>query len=117
MNILALFLLCLGALAVLITAPLALFMPYRVIDDTERPILVYLSVALCFAVPLTMGWCVVTGWNYYQQAAYSTAAQFGIYPTAVLVVGAVVIAIATQRAKALAKKKQSDMTSSSEASK
>lgn len=116
MNILALSLLCLGALAVLITAPLALFMPYRVIDDTDRPMLVYLSVALCVAVPLTMGWCVVTGWNYYQQAAYSTAAQFAVYPTAVLFVGVVVIAVATQRAKALAKKKQSDMTSSSEAS-
>ncbi|MBD1210780.1 MAG: hypothetical protein H9535_20310 [Ignavibacteria bacterium] len=117
MNLLALFLLCVGALAVLITAPLALFMPYRVIDDTDRPILVYLSVALCFAVPLTMGWCVVTGWNYYQQAAYSTAAQFGIYPTVVLFVGAVVIAVATQRTKAMAKKKESELLSSDKASK
>lgn len=107
MTILALFLLCVGTLAVLIAAPFALFMPYKAFDDTDRPVIVFLSVALCLAVPLSMGWCVYKGWQHYQQAEYITAVQFAAYPASVLALGAFVIVIATVRTKAIAKNKPS----------
>ncbi len=107
MTILALFLLCVGTLAVLITAPFALFMPYKAFDDTERPVRVFLFVALFLVVPLSMGWCVYNGWQHYEQAEYVTAVQFAAYPTSVLVVGVFVITIATLRTKASAKNKPS----------
>lgn len=114
MNILALVLLCLGALAVLVTAPFALFMPYKAFDDTERPVLVFLSVALFLVVPLSMGWCLYNAWQYYGQAEYFTAVQFAAYPAVGLVLVILVITIATLRTKTAVLQKPSESEKSSE---
>jgi hypothetical protein len=99
MNILALALLVLGALAVLISAPFALFMPYRAMDDTDHPVWRYLSVAVFFVLPLGFAWCVYRAWQWYQAGDYSASAQYAAFPAGGLILAVGVIALATKLTK------------------
>lgn len=99
MNFLALVLLLLGALAVLISAPFALFMPYRTMDDTDHPVWRYLSVAIFVVIPLLLGFCVFQGWQAFQVSDYILTVKYAAFPAFSLLIGGGVIAIATTLVK------------------
>jgi hypothetical protein len=79
MNILVLILLIIGAITVIALAPFALLMSGFSFDAGASPA-AYAMAALFFAVPISAGWCVWQGWQYWQQGAFDTALKYALYP-------------------------------------
>jgi membrane protease YdiL (CAAX protease family) len=94
-TIIVLFVLFCGALAVVVTAPLALFAASAAFDseDASQSPLMHVGMLLFLIVPASAGWCVYQGWHAYKQGALDSAWHYGLYPALLLVVGIVALIV------------------------
>jgi hypothetical protein len=115
MNILALALLLFGALAVVIALPFALLKTDIAFDDTPKPFSTYLGLVALYALPLSMGWCVLEGWQAYRAGEVESAIQFAAYPAGAFFIGAAIVGGATLlRANASGKSESKNASKSEE---